>query len=73
MKTRMQRLILFFIRQYRKFISPFLGENCRFFPSCSTYTEEAVLKKGVMPGSWAGLKRILKCHPLHPGGYDPIE
>ena len=66
-------VLLFFLRVYRRLVSPFLGENCRFFPSCSAYAEEAVLKKGALAGSWISAKRILKCHPFYPGGFDPVE
>jgi putative membrane protein insertion efficiency factor len=61
-----------FIRFYQKAISPSLGANCRFFPSCSQYTLEAIAKYGALKGSWMGVKRISRCHPLHPGGYDPV-
>lgn len=66
-------LALFLIQAYRKLISPFLGENCRFSPPCSAYAEEAIAKKGAFGGLWMGGKRILKCHPFHSGGYDPVE
>jgi len=59
------------VRGYQLLISPWLGNNCRFTPSCSQYFIEAVLKHGAIRGSWRGLRRILRCHPFHPGGYDP--
>lgn len=68
-----KRLMLRMIRFYKQFISPFLGPRCRFYPSCSQYTYEAIEKYGPFKGSWLGLKRIMKCHPLHPGGYDPLK
>ena len=68
-----QKSILFLLRMYRKLVSPFLGANCRFFPSCSHYMEEAVSKKGAAVGARLGLQRMIKCHPFHPGGFDPLE
>jgi uncharacterized protein len=59
------------IRIYQLALRPFLGRNCRFHPSCSQYFIEAVRKYGIVSGSWRGIARILRCHPLHPGGYDP--
>ncbi len=61
------------IRLYQVIISPLLGQRCRFYPSCSQYMIEAIEKKGLLRGMWMGLLRILKCHPFHPGGYDPVE
>ena len=60
------------IRFYQRFISPLLGSNCRFYPSCSHYTYEAVEKYGVIKGCWMGFKRILRCQPFSKGGYDPV-
>lgn len=68
----MRQLMLGIIRFYQKFISPLLGSNCRFYPSCSSYTYQAVEKYGIAKGSWMGIKRILRCHPWNPGGYDPV-
>jgi uncharacterized protein len=67
-----RRLVVGMIRVYQRFISPLLGSNCRYYPTCSHYTLEAVEKYGVMRGSWLGAKRIARCHPWHPGGYDPV-
>jgi putative membrane protein insertion efficiency factor len=64
-------LVILPIRAYQLCLSPFLGRNCRFYPSCSQYFILAVKKYGVLSGSVRGLWRILKCHPFHPGGYDP--
>jgi len=68
----MRRLVLLLIKGYQVVLSPVLPRSCRFYPSCSQYTFEAVERFGVMKGLWLGAKRILKCHPLHPGGYDPV-
>jgi hypothetical protein len=61
------------IRGYQKFISPILPPSCRYTPSCSQYTLQAVEKYGIFKGLWLGLKRILRCHPFTKGGYDPVE
>lgn len=68
----MKKIILFLIRKYKKYISPLLGNHCRFYPTCSQYTLEAVDKYGTAKGLFLGIKRILKCHPFHPGGIDPV-
>lgn len=60
------------IRGYQRFISPAFPPRCRFSPSCSHYTLEAVERYGVVRGSWLGVKRLAKCHPFHRGGYDPV-
>ncbi len=65
-------LILFFIRIYQYTLSPVMGGACRFYPSCSEYAYEAVKRYGAIKGSILALKRILKCHPFHPGGVDPV-
>lgn len=68
----MSKLLLFLIKTYRYCLSPLLGPNCRFFPTCSNYAAEAIGKHGAGYGSWLALKRIARCHPWHPGGYDPV-
>lgn len=68
----MKPLALAFIRFYRRWISPLLGQRCRFHPSCSAYTSEAIERYGVIHGGWLGARRICRCHPLNPGGYDPV-
>ncbi len=65
------RVILALIRVYQWTLSPLIGQSCRFEPSCSRYTAECVRCHGALHGSWLGIKRIARCHPFHPGGYDP--
>ncbi|WP_131865582.1 membrane protein insertion efficiency factor YidD [Biostraticola tofi] len=65
-------LLIGLIRGYQLFISPLLGPHCRFRPTCSQYSIEAIRRFGVLKGSWLTLKRVLKCHPLNPGGADPV-
>jgi len=69
----MKKVVISFIKFYRKFISPLKKPSCRFSPTCSMYTLEAVEKYGALKGSFMGMKRILKCHPFHKGGYDPVK
>jgi len=66
-----QKLILAFIIFYQRFVSPLTAPACRFYPSCSEYALQAVKRYGLWRGLWLSLRRILKCHPFHPGGYDP--
>lgn len=67
-----QKLIIAPINAYRRWLSPMLGSNCRFNPTCSAYAIEAINRFGVLKGSWLSTKRILKCHPMHKGGEDPV-
>lgn len=60
------------IRTYQKLVSPTMSRNCRYRPTCSAYTAQAVARFGVVRGGWLGLKRIGRCHPLRPGGHDPV-
>ena len=68
----MKRLLLALISGYRLILSPLLGPNCRFYPTCSAYAAEAIETHGALRGAWLALKRISKCHPWHPGGFDPV-
>jgi hypothetical protein len=64
--------LLLVIKIYQVTLSPLLGSNCRFHPSCSRYATEAIQTHGGLRGSWLATRRILRCHPWHPGGYDPV-
>ncbi|MFN2747515.1 MULTISPECIES: membrane protein insertion efficiency factor YidD [Bacillus] len=68
----MKSLFLLIIRLYQKWISPVLPPSCRFYPTCSNYGREAIEKHGALKGGWLTVRRILKCHPFHPGGIDPV-
>jgi putative membrane protein insertion efficiency factor len=68
----MRRLLIAVIRAYQYVLSPWWGRQCRFAPSCSHYAIEALERHGAIGGSWLALKRILRCHPWNPGGYDPV-
>lgn len=61
-----------FIRVYQKLVSPLMGNNCRYQPTCSSYTAEAIASYGFVRGGWMGLRRLGRCHPWHEGGYDPV-
>jgi putative membrane protein insertion efficiency factor len=67
-----RRAVLMFIRAYQLALAPLVFTQCRFTPTCSHYTFEAVERYGALKGTWLGLKRIARCHPLCPGGYDPV-
>jgi len=69
----MKKLFLKLIRYYQKFISPFLPPSCRFVPSCSEYSYQAIEKYGILKGMILATWRILRCNPFHPGGYDPVN
>ncbi|PWM68795.1 MAG: membrane protein insertion efficiency factor YidD [Eubacteriales Family XIII. Incertae Sedis bacterium] len=69
----MKKLMILLIRGYQKFISPLFPRTCRFYPTCSAYFIQALEKYGVVKGSYIGIKRILRCHPWNPGGYDPLK
>ncbi|MEK4840371.1 membrane protein insertion efficiency factor YidD [Bacillus sp. FSL L8-0152] len=68
----MKQIFIGIIRFYQKFISPMTPPTCRFYPTCSHYGLEAFQKHGALKGFWLTCKRILKCHPFHPGGFDPV-
>nr|WP_018702056.1 MULTISPECIES: membrane protein insertion efficiency factor YidD [Sporomusaceae] len=69
----MKRLLMGAIVFYRKFLSPLKPPTCRFMPTCSEYAYLAIEKYGVARGTWMAVKRLAKCHPFHPGGYDPVQ
>lgn len=69
----LKNVLILIIRGYQKFISPMFPPTCRFYPTCSEYCLQAVRKYGPFKGSWLGIKRILRCHPGNPGGYDPLK
>jgi putative membrane protein insertion efficiency factor len=68
----MRILLTALLRAYRYFLSPMLGPNCRFYPSCSCYAEQALEQHGVMKGCYLAARRLSRCHPWHDGGYDPV-
>ncbi|MEL6384110.1 MAG: membrane protein insertion efficiency factor YidD [Cyanobacteria bacterium J06626_18] len=68
----MKTVLIWGIQGYRTLISPLFPSTCRFRPTCSKYALEAVRRFGALRGSWLALRRILRCHPFHPGGYDPV-
>jgi hypothetical protein len=68
----MRALLIALIRVYQLFVSPLLGNHCRFYPSCSQYAREAIEQHGVLRGGWLAIRRLLRCHPWHPGGVDPV-
>ncbi len=68
----MKKVLLALVRFYRQQISPLKPPSCRFIPSCSEYAAEAIEKYGAARGGWLALRRVLRCHPFHPGGYDPV-
>ncbi|MDY6029339.1 MAG: membrane protein insertion efficiency factor YidD [Acidaminococcaceae bacterium] len=69
----MGKILIFFIKIYQVAISPLFPRQCRFYPTCSAYAIEAIQKKGALHGGWLAVKRISRCHPFNPGGYDPVE
>lgn len=69
----MKNMAVYLLRGYKIFISPLFPPSCRFFPTCSEYAAEAIAKYGLLNGSTRGMKRLLRCHPFNPGGYDPVQ
>jgi putative membrane protein insertion efficiency factor len=66
------RMLTVVVVAYRRWISPALPARCRFYPSCSAYALEAIARRGALVGAWLTVRRLLRCHPFHPGGYDPV-
>ena len=66
------RVLLAFIAIYQRVVSPFLPRSCRYYPTCSAYATDAIRKYGALRGSYLAVRRLLRCHPWHPGGYDPV-
>ena len=73
MNNFLVKIMIHFIRFYQKFLSPLKGPSCRFYPTCSQYSIDALKKYGILKGTYLSIKRILKCHPFHAGGYDPLK
>lgn len=69
---RAARLLLVLLAGYQRWISPALGQRCRFWPTCSSYAAQAVRDRGAVLGSWLAVRRLARCHPFHPGGHDPV-
>jgi uncharacterized protein len=69
----MTKIAVSVLKLYRLLLSPYVPTSCRFYPTCSSYMIEAIQKKGFWKGLFLGLLRILKCHPFHPGGFDPVK
>lgn len=65
-------VLLLLVRAYRRLLSPLLPPSCRFYPSCSAYAEGALVRHGAAKGAWLAARRLARCHPLHPGGIDPV-
>ncbi len=69
----MRQLLIVLINLYKRFLSPLFPPACRFYPSCSTYAVQSLERYGLLKGLWLTVKRLLHCHPCHPGGYDPVR
>lgn len=72
MKRLISFLLKLFIKGYQRLVSPFIGQHCRYYPTCSQYALESINKHGPFKGGYFAIRRILRCHPWHDGGYDPI-
>ncbi|MFP4343277.1 MAG: membrane protein insertion efficiency factor YidD [Anaerolineales bacterium] len=68
----MRAVVLWLIRGYQRFVSPLFLPSCRFTPTCSHYAHEAIDRHGLVRGGWLSIRRLLRCHPFNPGGYDPV-
>ena len=68
----MRKILLLIIRGYQTLLSPIMGQSCRFYPTCSCYAHTAIERHGVFKGMYLAIRRILRCHPWHPGGMDPV-
>lgn len=68
----MKTVLVALVKVYQYLFRPLLGANCRFYPSCSDYAREAIERHGALTGTWLAVRRIARCHPYHPGGYDPV-
>jgi len=71
-RSPLARGLALVVRGYQRFISPAFPPACRFYPTCSQYTLEAIQRHGALKGTWLGLRRLARCHPWHPGGHDPV-
>lgn len=69
----MQRILIFFITCYQKYVSPMFGKRCKYYPTCSEYGKQAIEKYGVLKGTFYLIKRVIKCNPFSKGGYDPLK
>ena len=69
----MKKILIYIIEKYQRYISLMLGDNCKFHPSCSEYTKQAIEKYGALKGCFYGIKRIIRCNPFSKGGYDPLK
>jgi putative membrane protein insertion efficiency factor len=69
----MAKIVILILRAYKYFLSPFLPSSCRFMPTCSVYSVDAIRRYGTVKGLYLSVRRILKCHPFHQGGYDPVK
>jgi putative membrane protein insertion efficiency factor len=68
----MKKIFVFIIELYQKFISPLKPRTCRFYPTCSAYSKEAIITHGALKGGFMAIRRITRCHPFNPGGFDPV-
>lgn len=68
----MRQVLIAVIQLYRWCLSPLLGSNCRYYPTCSCYAQESIARHGALRGTWLAVRRLLRCHPWHDGGFDPV-